>query len=144
MMRDVLTDRAEVTRLVYRRLAEPAFRERLLVQDDEGTHPIIVALRSDTVGSLVSEVAAVGGAANVAIPALNGVVFVAMVGEPARPARSATKGTARAKHLSASCTVGVFLEQLGYDGGEGRYRFVIEGPERQRERVSAQAVAVAG
>ncbi len=69
-------DHAAATRLAYLRLIDPAFRRHLRAVDPEGNHPIIVALRDDSIGSLVDQLLVRGGVSNVVVPSLNGVVII--------------------------------------------------------------------
>jgi len=135
-------DRAAITKFVYQRLADPSFRDCLTAKARDGSRPIIVALRDDPVRALLADVAAMGGTANVAIPALNGVVVLAVKPEPVRHRASGSEP--KPEYLTADCTVGVFLERLRLDGGEATYRFVVRGPDRKTKHGSAEVVALAG
>lgn len=71
-------DRDAVSRVVYRHLADPAFRERLTARDQDGSRPVLIAVEDDSLESLLRKVQAVGGNANVAVAYLNGVVVLAV------------------------------------------------------------------
>lgn len=137
-------DRAAATQLVYQRLANPRFRRCLKAVAPDGTKPVAVVLRDDTVSSMFDEVRARGWTCNVAVPALNGLIVIAIDvdgegahdGPPLRP-----------RKLRADCTVGVFLECLMHDAGTGRqavYELEVEGPDCRMERGRAELVALAG
>ena len=138
-------DRASITRMVYSRLAtERDFRRRLTAAAPDGIHPIIVALPDQPVDYLLRDLASVGGAANVVIPALNGLVVLAMTQDAADDAgvRSAVP------RLRSDCTVGVLLTRLHVDlggsPGEMSYRFVVTGPDSAETPTRAEFVALAG
>lgn len=137
-------DRAELGRLVYRRLTDSGFRTRLKATAPDGTRPIIVTLRTDPVSTLLGHLAAVGGAGNVVVPTLNGVVILAMQAthdiDP--PGRDVAEPL-----LCDDCTVGVLLERLKLDVTAGQpvlYHFVVAGPGSRVDRAHAEVVAVAG
>jgi hypothetical protein len=131
-------DRATLRRKVYERLVDPEFRGRLTATAPDGTQPITVALREDHVGALLAEVSALGGAANVVVPALGGFVVLAMT-----QSHGATGVRRRTKALTPDCTVGVLVERVKIDDGNATYRFVVEGPVEQ-ETGSAELVAIGG
>ena len=132
-------DRSAITELVYRRLADPRFRERLTATAPDGTRPIVVALRDDPVRRVIAEVDALGGSGNVALPMLNGFVVFAVEGD-----EDAEEVDGEGHLITSECTVGVFFERLRMDGGQGAYRFVIEGPDHRREAGRAELVALGG
>ena len=136
-------DRAATIRFVYRRLLDPVFRQHLRAAAPDGSHPIVVALRDDLIGTLLGQVLALGGVSNVVIPTLNGVVIVAM---EAKPGEIIT-GDSAPPRLRSDCTVGVFFERLKMDllGADAAitYQFAVEGPDSRVERGSAEVVALA-
>ena len=139
-------DRAAMTRLVYQRLANLEFRERLHATAPDGTRPIIVAMREDLIRTLIDQVRTVGGAGNVVFPALNGIVVVAMEAEFGSLSAD-TRGITPAL-LRDDSTVGVIFERLVLDmtsgGPEVTYTFVLEGPNERTEHGEAKVVALAG
>jgi hypothetical protein len=130
-------DRQAVTKRVYRKLAEPSFRKRLTAVLPDGTRPIIVALPSDRVLGLIIDVARSGGAANVAMPMLNGFLVFTIHIEPDSVGKTAPSG-----RLSPECTVGLFVERLRIDGGTAVYHFAVERSTGSRDTGSAELVAV--
>jgi len=50
-------DRAAMTRLVYSRLANPLFRDRLVATAPDGSHPIKIAMPEDSMKALVRDIA---------------------------------------------------------------------------------------
>ncbi len=129
-------DRSDVTEFVYRRLADPCFRERLTATASDGTRPIVVALRDDPMSRLIADLDQLGGSGNVVMPMLNGFVVIAM--------RADDDDCAGEVHtLTPDCTVGVFCARLQADGDHAVYRFAIEGPDR-RESGRAEVVALGG
>lgn len=135
---DDVDRRAELTRYVYRHLADSRFRERLTAADADGNRPVLVALPEDRVRRVVLDVLAAGGAANVAVPLLNGFVTFAVT------LRSHSEEPASGVRLAADCTIGLFLERARIDGEHAIYRFFIEGVNERTESGSAELVAVAG
>ncbi len=140
-------DRAAMTRLVYQRLARPEFRKRLSATAPDGTRPIIVVMRDDPVRTLIDQVRAVGGASNVVLPALNGIMVVAMEAELGSVSADA-RGGITPELLRDDSTVGVLFERLVLDmasgGPEVNYTFVLEGPNERTEHGEAKVVALAG
>lgn len=148
-MRDV--DRAAVTKYVYKRLADANFRDRLIAAAPDGTRPIAVALREDPLGSLLSHIDNLGGACNVVVPLLNGIVVVAfeISSTPPSSAQKSRSKTGKTPMLTTACTVGVFIERLrldAMDAGEATYAFRVEGDKPSSEAVTGKAgvVALAG
>jgi hypothetical protein len=137
-------DREAITKFVYQRLADPGFRDCLSAGAPDDTRPIVVALRGDAVRGLIDQIVAVGGAANVVIPALNGIVVLVLQAEERRGRK---RGEPQAPLLKDDCTVGLLFERLRIDilgNRETAYGFVVEGPDRRREQGRAEIVAVAG
>lgn len=132
-------DREQVLRFVYRRLADPALRARLIVRDSEGTSPLLVALREDKMRDVLADLSAMGGAANLVVPLLNGVAILALSADEAVDRDEPSPGDL----LAAECTVGVLLERLHMDGDEARYAFVMheQGSHRHGQ---AELIAIAG
>lgn len=132
-------ERAAMTEFVYRRLADPAFRDRLTAKAPDGSKPIVIALRTDSVRWLLGQVDAAGRSANVVVPFLNGAYVIAMDEVP----EAETKGEQRHR-LTADCTVGVLIERLSCDGNSGTYTFVVDGPADGIGAGRAELVALAG
>ncbi len=130
-------ERAAITRLVYRRLTDPGFRDRLTAKASDGTRPIVVVLPGDSLERLLADVERLGGAANVVLPVLNGVVVIAMAASANSDAID--PGVAQ---LTSDCTVGLFFARLRIDGDEAAYRFVMERPDHRRDAGSAEMVAL--
>lgn len=116
-------DRASMTRLIYRRLTDPDFRDRLSAVAPDGSLPIIVTLRDDPMTDLLHKVATAGGAANVVVPALNGFLVIDM--EVGGSSASAGPGSDTDK-LTADCTVGVFVARLAVDNDAATYHLIME------------------
>jgi hypothetical protein len=138
-MRDM--DRAELTKAVYNKLTESRFRERLTATAPDGSRPITVALREDSIRSLLERIELVGGSSNVVVPTLNGFVVISVVGESGRK-RSTDQ---RPDVLNGHCTVGVFMERLRLDGPHGEavtYLFEVKDRAQKTERGRAELVAV--
>jgi len=96
--------------------------------------------------SLLKWLIVVGGAGNVVVPLLNGIIVVALEGEPTEPAGDAGSD-GDVQHLTASCTVGVFVERLKLDASPGHeivYRFTVDGHRKPRPVTRAELVALAG
>lgn len=140
-------DRAAMTRLVYQRLVNLEFRERLQATAPDGTRPIIVAMREDPIRALIEQVKAAGGSGNVVFPALNGIMVVTMEAELGSVSTD-TRGDVTPALLRDDSTVGVLFERLVLDmasmGPEVNYTFVLEGPNARTERGEAKVVALAG
>lgn len=136
-------DRAATTRFVYERLARPGFRSRLTATAPDGTRPVIVTMREDPLGVLVDQVRTAGGAGNVVLPTLNGVVVLAVT---TVEGDGAPDGGLPA--LRSDCTVGVLLARLGLDGllpEEGVvHDFTVVGPDSRTERGRAELIALGG
>lgn len=131
-------NRTDMTRLIHRKLLDADFRQCLTAQDAEGAHPIVVAMRSDSMITVLRELESVGGAANVVVPALNGFVAVVIHADPT-PEVGFTTATPM---LGAGSTVGTFLEMLRLEVPAGEHcscRFVVTG----QHRGSGQAELVA-
>lgn len=134
MMRSVR--RKTLHRFIHELLGnDPSFRKELRATAPDGSRPVVVALRGDSVSSVLTEVEARGGAGNVIVPWLNGIVAISM----SRLPDDAEEGGAHA--ITPRCTVGVFLERVFQDGG-GTYEFVLE-HSGHRDRGTAEAVAIA-
>jgi len=135
-------DRAAMTRLVYSRLANPLFRDRLVATAPDGSHPIKIAMPEDSMKALVRDIAHGEGAANVFVPLFNGLMgLVLTTSSSARmPSRRA------APRLADDCTVGLFVQRLLTDHRPGAeapgYAFVLDDEQPRQGR--AQLVAVAG
>jgi hypothetical protein len=138
--------RASLTRMVYRQLTDPQFRDRLTAVTPDGDCPIVVALLDDSVEQLMTRIAASGGAANVVLPKLNGFIVIAI--DVALSAQPLDEVTASARDLvRGDCTVGVFLERIKIDvdeaGGEtAAYQVVVNRGGRQVGRGHAELVAI--
>jgi hypothetical protein len=136
-------DRAAATRFVYQRLIDPMFRQYLRAAAQDGSHPVIVALKDDLIDTLIGQVLALGGVSNVVIPTLNGVVIIAMGAEVGET----ITGTGAPPRLRSDCTVGVFFERLKMDllGADAAivYQFAVDGPGIRVEHGSAEVVALA-
>lgn len=126
--------RQRVTKLVYKNLADRAFRELLTATAPDGFRPVVVALPTDPVRNLLHKLEAAGHAANVVMPKANGFVVIAISDDVADGEQAA--------RIRPECTVGVFLARVLSDGREGSYRFVVEGPGAHRERGRAELVAL--
>lgn len=128
-------DRMTATEFVHRKLVDRKFLDLLTAEAEDGSRPIVIAMREDLMESVVHEVVAAGGTANVFVPYLNGFQIMAMHGttdsEPDEVAES----------ITASCTVGVFMQRVTQDGG-GTYGFVIEG-DQHRDAGSAALTGIA-
>jgi hypothetical protein len=129
--------RDAVRQLVYRRLADRSFRERLAARAGDGSRPVLIAMPHDALESTIQRVRAQGGAANVVLPLLNGIVVIVMRTEEFDANESALP------RLASDCTLGLFFSRLHLDGNDAAYRFVVDGTDRQ-EGGRAEAVAVAG
>ena len=129
--------RQHLTETVYRNLADRSFRELLTATVPDGSRPVIVALPTDSVQMLLGKLEAAGGAGNVVVPKANGFVVVAM-GKDHDP----HAGDGDVAALTHECTVGVFIARVLSDGGEGTYRFVVQGPGTQKGSGRAELVAV--
>jgi len=133
-------DRTTLCRFVYRRLADPLFRERLTAAADDGSRPLIFCLPDDSLRLLVERVKGYGGAANVFVataPGVLGIDFRAS-DEKAVPTR--------APRLNEACTVGLFVERLRIDAsGTGRsvYKFAVASDDSV-DSGTAKVVALAG
>ncbi len=113
--------------------------------------PIAVALREDPLEPLLVHIQQLGGACNVVMPLLNGVVVVAfeLAGPPSAAARESRSEPGTAAVLTTACTVGVFVERLRMDAsvaGEAIYAFKVQRNRPSDEAVSgkAEVVALAG
>lgn len=144
-------DRAAITKYVYKRLADAAFRDRLTATAPDGTRPIAVALREDPLNPLLKHIRRLGGACNVVVPMLNGIVVIAFDVSVTPPgnARKARSKADETPVLTTACTVGVFVERLRFDAGlsgETTYAFRIQQDLAPDEAVSgrAEVVALAG
>jgi hypothetical protein len=113
--------RDEVARIILQRLAEPAFRKRLSATTADGSHPIVVSYISEQVKDMLAQVDGAGGAANVAIPCVNGIMVLAVTSPEGLPSAD-TLGSGT---LNPHCTVGVLLQRLKWDGGNAIY-FMVE------------------
>lgn len=136
-------DRAATNRFVYQRLARPGFRKRLIAAAPDGARPIIVLMREDPISALVDQVRAVGGAGNVVLPTLNGIVVLAVttVDDEFPP------GDGEAPTLRSDATVGVLFERLTLDGligGDTVHDFAVIRPDNRTERGQAEVVALGG
>lgn len=129
------TDRATMTRLVYQRLADAGFRRCLTAGDADGTHPIIVALRDDLMGTLTEKIGSAGGSANVVIPVLNGFIVLAMECEPGESGPDS-------EVLAPDCTVGLFVERLHIDDEGTTYHLATEDEHPRPESGRARLVAL--
>jgi len=128
-------DRSALTQAVFKKLAaDKEFRQRLTARNDEGAHPIVVALRDDAMADVLNQVMIHGGAANVIVPYLNGLVGVSMIN-----GALVSDDDPEVDALDPACTVGVFLERLRMDG-PSTYTF----PGGVRDSGRAELVAVAG
>lgn len=128
-------DRDSLTEMVYRRLATPGFRQRLTATAPDGSRPVLVATRDELMSSILQRLAAMGGAGNVVVPHLNGLVVLAMEAE--EPAGQVGK-----EQLTATCTVGVLVERMALTGA-GTYWFQFpDGPALHSAH--AEVVALAG
>lgn len=136
MMPDM--DRAEVTRFVYDKLADPQFRDRLTAVGPDGDHPIVIAMRDDLMSQVIRDVDAVGRSANVIVPILNGLMAFTMTGWA--DADGAGADAKNPHDVTALCTVGVFIARIAEDG-PASYRF--HGDDHV-EAGTAELVAVAG
>ena len=126
-------DRAEITRSVYQRLADPRFRARLTATAPDGTRPILIALRTDPMSALLDQLDAVGRAASVVVPYLNGF-FLLTMHEDADASDDAVQP------LTADCTVGVFLARMLTEDQPTVYGF--QRPNRSSETGTAELVAL--
>lgn len=130
------TDRTRMTRLVYQRLADARFRRCLTAADpDDGTHPIIVALRDDLMRALTEKIGSAGGSANVVIPVLNGFIVLAMECEPGESGPDS-------EVLTPNCTVGLFVERLHIDDEGTTYHLADEDERPRPESGRARLVAL--
>lgn len=141
-------DRAAVTEYVYKRLSDATFRGRLTATAPDGTRPIAVVLRDDPLGPLLTHIEHLGGACNVVVPLLNGIVVIAFeVADtpPERPRRSRSERS-KSPMLTTACTVGVFVERLRLDEGGATYAFELQRDLPSNEAISgkAEVVALAG
>lgn len=131
-------DRADLTRMIYRKLLDPRFRHRLSARDTEGSHPILVAMRTDRMMAMLHQVESVGGAANVIVPSLNGFLVLAVEADETPDDAPGAVPT-----LDAASTVGAFLELLRLEvpsGDNYSCRFVVDGT--QPESGFAELVAI--
>lgn len=133
---------AAINRMVFEKLADPEFRRRLVARATDGTRPIVVRLRSDPMSEVVADIARIGGAANVVVPWLNGIVVCTLHAEQVDTSASAPAG---GSHLG-ECTLGVFLERLRLDVGpdDATYVFTFDAPSGDTTQARAELVAVAG
>lgn len=127
-------DREALTRIVYQHLSNRRFSERLVARAADGTRPILVSVPDDRLEPLIHDVMAVGGAANVALPYLNGFVVFALTVDADR--------SDIAPRLATDCTVGLFFARLRSDGEHAAYRFVLENADHT-DAGCAEMVAVA-
>jgi len=127
-------NRANVTRFVYEQLRNRSFRSKLKVTSSEGATPIVVALPSDPTSTLLSELDAVGGAANVVLPVGDGVLIFGMH-------QADGDDTEDIPTLTERCTVGVFLARVVSDGGRGRYKFRGLGSDHESGRAELLGLA---
>lgn len=135
-------DRAKLTEMVYRRLSDPSFRRRLTATAPDGSHPVVVVTREDSVSFMLSRLDASGGTGNVVAPFLNGLVVLAMDATVPTP-----KGGEEVPSLTTDCTVGVLVERMLMDmprGGSSVYQFIIKGGSTEERRGHAEMVALAG
>jgi hypothetical protein len=136
-------DRAATTRFVYQRLTDPRFRQHLRAAAPDGSHPVVIALRDDLIGTVIGQVLAHGGLSNVVIPALNGVIIIVMEAE----VEETTTGDCAPPRLRTDCTVGVFFERLKLDvlGADAAivYQFAFAGPGDHVKHGFAEVVALA-
>ncbi len=70
-------DRATLTEMVYSLLSDPTFRRRLTATAPDGSHPVVVVTREDSVSSMLTRLDALGGSGNVVVPVLDGLVVLA-------------------------------------------------------------------
>ncbi len=136
-------DRAAINRMVFHKLSDRAFRQRLTAVAPDGTRPIVAALPSDQLSELIGPIVAVGGGANIVVPWLNGILAFTLFVEHRPddvPADVDVEG-----HLG-DCTLGVFLARLLVDGGGGRFAYAVTFTDVGGEPTQARAelVAVAG
>lgn len=138
-MRDM--DRAAINRMVVQKLVDPEFRRRLTATAPDGTRPIIVGLRTDMMSEIIVSTVRLGGAANIAVPWLNGILIYTLTAERGHKVSKA----GRSGHIG-DCSLGVFLERLRCDGNDDQtsvYAFTFDGPE-QPNQARAELVAVVG
>jgi len=93
--------------------------------------------------ALVDQVRAVGGAGNVVLPTLNGIVVLAVttIDDEFPP------GDIEAPTLRSDATVGVLFERLTLDGlagGAAIHDFTVTRPDSRTERGQAEVVALGG
>lgn len=139
-MRDV--DRDSITRFVYSKLTDADFRGRLRALAPDGSRPLTIALRSDQVRLVLDDVLAKGGASNVVVPALNGIVVAAMQLDGGAPHQVDLRSA-----LVADCTMGVLLARMSFDpgsGGSATYMFMYPRADAQQGSGQAEVVALAG
>lgn len=137
-------DRATATRFVYGRLADPRFRRRLTATAPDGSHPIVVCLPEDRFDTLVQQVSARGGAVNVIVPSLGGIIGIDLRIKQSETTALGSRNTG--SRLADDCTVGLFVERLKIDVSgveKAGYTFVVE-TDARLDRGSAKVVALAG
>jgi hypothetical protein len=135
-MHDAARDRA--TALIFQRLADPEFRYLLTAAAPDGSHPLFIALASDPVETMLEYLDSVGGAGNIVIPYLNGVVVLAVT-----PADPGDLGVTEPEPLTGDCTVGLFAQRVQVDGDNGVYRFMFD-HAGHTDAATAELVAIAG
>ncbi len=131
-------DRGALTEMVYRRLSNPSFRERLTARAPDGSHPLVLTTGDELMSSVLQRLEAIGGSGNVVAPMLNGLVVLAV---NTRVPDEGGVTDEQPAAITADCTVGVFIERMRFDGA-GLYRLMAEGTSPSLGR--AEVVAVAG
>lgn len=136
--------REAVRRFVYKHLPDRDFQQAFTAVNSDGERPILIAIREDLISSVLAEALAAGGAANVAVPLLKGVVVLAMTSMQVSALRDALSDPFDSpREIDADCTVGVFLQRMIDDapGGEAmEYSFRVSSQSDRVSRSRAQAV----
>lgn len=131
-------DRNGALKFVYRRLTDPDLRGRMNARNSDGETVVLIAMRDDTVRTMLADVKTAGGSANVVVPYLNGLCIMTVVDEACADGHAGDL-------LTLDCTVGVLLERLRADGDRGRYCFVTElSSACAGQQSAAELVAIAG
>lgn len=107
-------DRDQLLAHVYRRLADGKLGAKMTARAEDGSKPVVVALASDSFSSLLTNVSAAGGYANVAASVLDGLIVFSLRVEEADDDGD---NTDPATMLDPGCTVGVLVARMIQDRG---------------------------
>lgn len=111
--------RDELMRWVQRQLPRREFTQKL-VRAEDGSVPILVALPKDLASDILERAHLKGGVANVVTPMFDGALTFSVTSDIGW---TGEKGT---DLIDAGCTIGLLVQRMMVDGGQGSYAIVAE------------------